>query len=129
MARGAAHSDETNAAVIAALLAGQGVSEVARDYKLPKSTVSRIKSGLSAGQLEQVGTEKAEKIEGLLVGYLEAILTALTAQAEVAGDKDYLKKYPPTQLATLHGVMADKAVRLLEASSQAEETGKPDEDE
>ena len=39
MPRGKAHSDETRAAVMAALMAGQLPSEVAKSYKLPERTV------------------------------------------------------------------------------------------
>lgn len=119
MARGVPHTDETRTEVMAALLTGQGVSEVAARYKLPKATVSRIKNELLPEQLEQVGTERGERIEEMLFDYLAANLSALKAQANVAADEKYLKAFPPQQLAVLHGVMADKAVRLIEASSTA----------
>lgn len=123
MARGKAHSEEMKAAVMAALLAGQSVSQVARDYKLSKSLVSGWKNSAPAEEFEQVRTQKSERIEGLLFGYLEANLTALRAQMAVAGDEAYLRKYPPQQLAVLHGVIADKGIRLLEALSGAGEQG------
>ena len=102
---------------MAALMAGQGVSEVAREYNLDSGLVSRWKQGLSTEELQQVAVENSRRIEGLLLGYLEANLTALKAQASLAGDISYLKQFPPQQLAVLHGVMADKAVRLIEAAS------------
>ncbi len=117
MPRGVPHSDETNVAVEAALLTGQGVSEVARAYNLPKSTVSRIKNELLPAQLEQVGTEKGKRIEALLFKYLKKGLKALGKQSELAADLSYLKQFPPQQLAVLHGVMADKMVRIIEASA------------
>ena len=49
--------------------------------------------------------------------YLESGLTALSKQTELAGDLSYLKQFPPQQLAVLHGVMADKMVRIIEASA------------
>ena len=127
MARGVPHPDETKAAVMAALLTGQGVSEVARQYNLDSGLVSRWKQGLSTEQLQQVAVENSLRIEGLLFGYLEANLTALKAQSQLAGDVAYLKQFPPQQLAVLHGVMADKAVRLIEAASagQAAEASDP----
>lgn len=125
MPRGVPHSDETNAAVEAALLTGQGVSEVAAQYKLPKSTVSRIKNEMLPEQLAQVGTERGERIEQMLFDYLAANLAALKVQAGVAADEKYLKQFPPQQLAILHGVMADKGIRLLEAAGAAGEPGEP----
>ena len=117
MARGVPHSDETNAAVEAALLTGQGVTEVARSYNLPKSTVSRIKNELLPEQLAQVGTERGKRIESLLFAFLESGLTALAAQGRVAADEKWIKQFPPQQLAVLYGVMADKMVRIIEASA------------
>ena len=125
MARGKAHSEETKAAVMAALLTGQGVTEVATAYKLDPSVVSRWKGQLRPDQLQEVATKKGEQIEGLLFGYIEANLVALRAQANVAADESYLKRFPPQQLAVLHGVMADKAVRLLEALTGAPSSDPP----
>lgn len=123
MPRGVPHSDDTNAAVMAALLAGQGVTEVADRYKLPKSTVSRIKSELLPEQLEQIGTERGRRIEDRLFAYLDLNFDALDSQARVAADEQYLKQFPPQQLAILHGVMADKNIRLLEAASAGSAAG------
>lgn len=100
---------------MAALLAGQSVTHVAEQYNIPKSVVSGWKNTLGGAEFEQVRTEKGARIEALLFDYLGANLTALKAQANVATDEAYLKRFPPQQLAVLHGVMADKSVRLLEA--------------
>ena len=120
MPRGVEHTEDTKAAVMAALLAGQGVTDVATQYRLPKSTVSRMKNELLPEQLEKVEADKGKRIEDLLFGYLDAGITALTNQAELAGDVSYLKQFPPQQLAVLHGVMADKMVRIIEASTPAD---------
>lgn len=125
MPRGVPHSDETKAAVMAALLTGQGVNEVARQYNLDSGLVSRWKQGLSTEELQQVAVENSLRIEGLLFRYLEANLTALKAQSTLAGDVSYLKQFPPQQLAVLHGVMADKAVRLIEAASAGAQAADP----
>lgn len=117
MARGKAHSDEVRAQVIAALLSGQGVTEVAEQYNLPKSTVSRLKYQIQ-DKLEQVGTKKKRDFGEMLARYLEANLSALTAQAKAVSDPAYIKRQAAHELATLHGVMADKGIRLLEAAAQ-----------
>ena len=51
------HEPEIRAAVMAALLAGQGVSAVARKYRLPESTVSRWKADArrEAGLSDDIG--------------------------------------------------------------------------
>lgn len=118
MPRGKAHSEQVRAAVMAALLAGQSVSEVAADYKIDRSLVSRWKQQIPADRMHQVALKKQHDFGELLSEYLATLLTTLKVQAEVAGDPDYIRKQPAAELATLHGVMADKGIRLLEAASR-----------
>jgi len=119
--RGKRHSDEIRAQVIAALLAGQGVMEVASQYNLDASIVSRWKNGIGSQDLQVIATKKSDQIEQLLFNYLTANLAALEAQAIVVSESSYVKQQPADSLAVLHGVMADKAIRLLEAVQRARE--------
>lgn len=116
------YSKETKAAVLAALLAGQGVGEVAKEYKIPKQTVSRWQSELSPDQLGQIGTKRAEVIEELLATYLRETLTTLIAQSRFFRNEKWLTTQPASDLAVLHGVQTDKAIRLLEAIERANES-------
>jgi transposase-like protein len=117
--RGKPHSEEARAQAMAALLAGQGVSEVAREYKLDKSLVSRWKKAIPDDQLQQLATKKGNRVEELLFDYLTTVLGTLKKQAEFAGEREYVTKQPADALAVLHGVMADKGIRLLEAAERA----------
>lgn len=117
MARGKAISDEVRAKVIAEVLAGGGVTEVSEKLKLPKQTVSDIKNMIAPEILGQVRTEKAERMENLIVGYLGANFKALTAICEVSSDATYLKRQPASEIAALHDGLATRAFRLLEAES------------
>lgn len=110
------HTPEVKAAAMAALLAGQSVSSVAREYRIPKGTVSgwREAAMREADGVAAPPTQKA-LIGELLVNYLETNLRALQQQAECFGDKEWLMSQSANELAVLHGVMTDKAVRLLEA--------------
>lgn len=103
------HAPEVKAAVMAALLTGQGVSQVAEEYDLPTSTVSRWKAKAreEAGRTDDVGA--------LLLDYLTENLRTLRAQVETFRDPAWLREQPADASAVLHGVLADKAVRLLEA--------------
>jgi transposase-like protein len=92
-----------------ALLAGQGVHEVAAEYKLPTSTVSRWKAQARA----EAG--KSDDVGELLLGYLRENLTTLRAQAVAFRNPAWLAEQEAGAVAVLHGVMTDKAVRLLEA--------------
>ena len=115
-----AHSEETRQSVIAALLTGQGVNEVARAYKLPKATVSRIKNELTPQVLEQIGTQKRDEIGDMLGSYVRTNLETLKVQSEHFRDKDWLKRQSASEIAVLHGVIADKTIRILEAAQFAD---------
>lgn len=114
------HSDETRAAVMAALLAGQSITDVARTYNIPVGTVKRW-SASARTELEPVRSAKRERIGELLVEYLEAGLQTLIVQQAVFRDSTWLKQQAASELAVLHGVIADKQIRLLEALAHREE--------
>jgi hypothetical protein len=118
--RGKDRGEEVKAQVIAALLAGQGVNEVARNLNIPKANVSRWGREV-AEQLEQLGTQKKDEIGELLTGYVRSNITALRVQTEHAADTTWLKKQSASEVAVLHGVLADKLVRILEAAEAGRE--------
>lgn len=115
--RGKAHSDEIRSAVIAALLSGECVSDVARRMQLPKTTVNRIHTEIAPVKLEQVGAEKAAQMETMIVDYLGANFKALRAICELGSDANYLKRQDADKIALFHAELATRAFRLLEAES------------
>lgn len=119
------HGDEVKAQVLAALLAGQKVGEVADAFGVPEGTVKswrqRAKEG---GGVASVAPAKKERIGDLLLVYLEKLIEAMTKQAEHTGDKAWLDKQSAADVAVLHGVSSDKLHRLVETLQRAE--SKPD---
>lgn len=123
------YSEETKAAVMAALLAGQSVSQVAAEYKIPEGTIwawtHRELNGKSNGydaSLASAASQKKQRIAELILEYLEALFVALKNQAELFGDnKNWLSKQAASEVAVLHGVLADKGIRILEALASAAE--------
>ena len=111
------HSNETRAAVVAALLTGQSISNVASEYKIPEGTVKGWSARLNGSKL--VEPQKKEEIGELLIEYLRANLETLRLQAEMFSDKKWLAKQTASEAAVLHGVMTDKAIKLLEALSRS----------
>jgi transposase-like protein len=113
---GRTYSEEQRGAVMAALLTGQSVSSVARDYKIPKGTVSewRQKVAQFVGGSEFTDPKKAE-MGALVLAYLGEALQTLRKQVAAVGDEKYIKRQPASEIAVLHGVIADKTIRLLEA--------------
>jgi len=63
---------------------------------------------------------EAGAVGALLLEYLDANLRTLKSQAEVMGDKEYLRDKPIENVALAHGILVDKAVRLIEALNRAE---------
>jgi hypothetical protein len=101
-------------------MAGMGLSEVSREYKIPVASVSRIRDNLNQGELqealEKVGKETQRRIDDMLASSLEKHLDALGSIAEIGSDKTYLFKQTPEGLATLHERLENHALRLLEAA-------------
>lgn len=104
---------------MAALLAGQSVDEVAKEYNLPQQTVSEWKSQIDPAKFGELRLKKEIDFGGLLAGYLEETITTLQAQARFFRNETWLQQQPASDLAVLHGVQADKAIRLLEAIERA----------
>lgn len=114
------YDPETKAAVLAALLSGQSVGSVAAEYHIPEGTV-KYWSG-KAKPLSAVDPQKKTEIGELLMSYLRANLIALEAQVRVFSDPAWLRNQPASEAAVLHGVMTDKAIRLLEAFGRADDS-------
>ena len=113
------YSDELKAAVMSALLSGQSVAQVARDYNLPYKTVWSWKSTSLVGNFSE---QKRAVIGDLVIDYLTTLLETLRVQQEFFRDPNWLKLQGASELAVLHGVSADKGFRLLEALSSSEQT-------
>lgn len=114
------YDEATKAAVMAALLTGQSIGQVAKQYKIPEGTVKYWKMQSRPNQL--VDPQKKDFVGSLLFDYLVASLRSLRIQAEHFGDTDWLAKQSASDLAVLHGVSTDKVIRLLEALANPEGT-------
>lgn len=115
------YDDDTKAAVMAALLEGQSIRQVADEYDIPRGTVGNWARKARNQGVSGVSDTKKEEIGDLLVEYLQENMKALRTQAEQFSDEEWLEKQSASEAATLHGVMTDKAVRLLEALSANDE--------
>lgn len=126
--RGQKLPDETRAAAIAALLEGQGVTAVAKKYKLPRSTVNNFKKSLSTGQLDEVRHKKEQELAELIEGHLKSSLHAAAQIAKQTSNADWRNKQNAADLGVFYGILTDKAVRILEAGEAADSSEEwPDE--
>lgn len=110
------YSPEVKAAVMAALMDGQSLRQVEREYGVPKSTVAAWgKEAESAiGGVPTVPDTKRERIGELLIDLLVAKIEAQIAISQHAKDKVWLLKQDASALAMFYGVSDDKLIRLLE---------------
>lgn len=116
---------QTKAAAIAALMAGKSQEEVASSSQIPIGTIkSWWKRRDGAVSTVVVSTRRAE-IGDLLVEYLRENLATLRAQSIAFRDPKWLERQSADAAAVLHGVMTDKAIRLLEAMSRAQAGPQP----
>ena len=116
------YSDETKAQVMAALLAGQAITAVAKEYQLPRSTVGLWRQQLAKRvhvDVEQKSPNDGPTLDDLLQRYVETNLVTLQKQSEFVRDPKWLSRQSASELAVLHGVLADKTVRILEAYGDA----------
>jgi len=118
VARGKKHDDATRAAVMAALLAGQGVNEVAAAYQLDSGLVSRWKAKIPATQLQQVAVEKKERLVDLIENHLIASLKGAAKLADQTDNDKWRDSQTASDLAIFYGVLSDKSIRLLEIASR-----------
>lgn len=115
------HDEATKAAVMAALLAGQAVPEVAKEYKINPATVRGWKSRQLNGEgVAIVTTQKKERIGEMMLDCVEAQLVATKAMADVFKDPDWIRKQTASEIAVLFGVVSDKTYRILEALPDTE---------
>jgi len=110
------YADEERAAALADIVL-LGTGAVAAKYGIPLGT---LKTWQQEYQIVHDPSVKKSRIEALAMNYLEASLQALSAQAYVISKPEYIERQSAGELAILHGVVADKAVRLLDALGRAE---------
>ena len=128
------YSPDLIAKVVAAVLEGQSMSAVAREYRIPKGTVSSwVKRNVDlapiSGAPEGGGRElrdpkkenRRERIGDLIIDNLEAQLNATKMMATAIQDEDWIRKQPASEIAVLFGVISDKTFRILEALPDDEE--------
>lgn len=119
MSRGKRHDDSVRASALAALLEGQGVCEVAKNYKLPESTVRDIKKSIDSEKFAEVRAKKEESLAELIETHLRNSLLAAANIANQTNNANWLEKQDAEKLGVFYGILTDKAVRILEAAESA----------
>jgi hypothetical protein len=100
---------------------GQGITEVAKKYKLPTSTVRDLKKTIDSEEFAKVREKKQESLALLIEGHLQASLAAAANIANQTGNADWLNKQDADKLGVFYGILTDKSVRILEAAENAQD--------
>lgn len=116
------HDDAVRAAVIAACLAGQSVTQVAKEHGLPVGTVKSWMSRARAGSGLTVGEDRSMTIGDLVFDNLEAMLAAQTEIVRsVSKDAEWLRNQTASELGIFLGILSDKSFRIIEALPEPED--------
>lgn len=92
MPKGKPHNADKRAAVIASLLTGDSVSEVAEKHGLNKSVVSRWKGKIPVDELQRLATKKGDYDDDAVFDCVTSNLRSLMEQAETVRNPEYLRK-------------------------------------
>src|SRR5215831_4806541 len=112
MTRGAAHPAQLRAEAVAAVLAGQALTEVARRYRLSKQTVNEwVQADPRTVRTDHQA--RAAQITDRLFDILNVHLDTLSAQLQAATRPAWLEKQSAAELAALVAVERDTTLRLL----------------
>lgn len=117
------HSPDLKATVTAGLLAGQGITELARRYNVPKGTV--------AGWRDEVfRTEPNDELNGNRLawlpirganwhenfeGYIDDVMYGLRVQVAYLSRPEVLERTDYAAIVDAHGTLADRVARIAEA--------------
>ena len=96
----------------AALLTGETLRTAMDIAQLSMGTVERLRQKI-------YGAEKSHDYDQLVGQYTAAGLHVLTEQAIASAVPEWIYQWSPRDLAVLHGVMADKILRIISAWGEA----------
>lgn len=111
--------DELTAKIQGRILAGDKPADIALDFGVSYSTVSRAKAKIPSDVLERMDNDRVDVISDLIMMQLETGLEASITIAKQAQNEEWRNEQTAAHLATFYGVVTDKSIRLLEASENA----------
>ena len=124
----AKYSDETRAAVLAAIASGDSIRHAAEAHDVPPSTAAgwkkkaKVQTGSAQsrtkkrnGEFDAEVYDPADPFSDLLILLTRDKIQTLREQLHFFRDVEWLRKQNAADVAILFGVVSDKALRLLEA--------------
>ena len=109
------YSPELKAQVIGEWQLGTPKAAIARKFNVSRAYVQQVTRDLP--KMAVLSSEKREDLGALIFDYIGAALRALTVQADLAGDREWLKAWlkddPAAGFHQLHGTIADKVISVV----------------
>ena len=120
------YDTKTKSAAIEAVLGGQEIAFVAKEFDIPHQT---LRSWMRRAQIkiEKVKPSPAneDKIGGLLIRLVEAELEGMEAVVKLLLDEDWLKAQRADNVAALYALVSDKNMQKIEAMSATPDDNTP----
>ena len=113
MTQGRAYPAATRAAVLAAILSGASVSDVARAHGVDKGTVSRWAAANTTLATMRNRERDPETIAAAVYDLIVDHVRTMRAQLDFVTSTDYLKEQPAAAIAELFEVEGNVLLRLL----------------
>ena len=111
----ASYSPEQKAEVLAAILLGESMRSASARLGIPFSTIRSWQVEDLPRAQNVIESETKDALGELVTEYVRESLRTLRLQAGVFAGRDWLEKQNAADVAILHGVMADKTIRVLSA--------------
>lgn len=108
-------SEAVKAAVLAALLVGGSISDVAAQYGLTYATVYQWKKSFDITS----PVKRRDRLTEMLVDFVEEELVSLTSMSVTLRDEDWILSQNASDLAHFFSVRAEKLFTLLQAYGKA----------
>lgn len=127
------YSPATKTQALALIMTGESVSETARTLDIPRRTVQQWYGELSREDFAKIRQAQRERIEELAVSHVGVLFGSMDNAAGQLGERDYLKRFPPTQVADAYdklriGVASVLSTILASTPSDSSDSG-PEEEE
>jgi transposase-like protein len=113
MPRGVPHSPELRAQVVAAIIAGATVAQVAQRFGLRKQTVSEWLQSEEVRTVRTTRERSPEVLEAMIFDLVAEHITTIRAQLQATASAAYVQGQSAGDVAALLGTERDTLIRLL----------------
>ena len=119
------YSDQVKAEALARVLAGESVSEIARDMQINRVTLQTwLRRESNSVAMVATGANRPTLV-GRIGDYLDANLLAMANQASRMGERSWIDAQTTSDLIAAHNELGKRAVSILDRLHPAIPTSEP----